>query len=160
MLGMRDTITELECRINEPDHYAAAGKLTRGILNQAGAQSPMALPAETFNQAAEKYYRTEQRDQHIEESFNFLSEDILKLNRATSSVSQEMRSLLHNTLGENDLPSFLKRVQSEVMQKTASPTTLEKIVHLILAYIYYKKNSYLKFQESQQGKMNYEENAR
>jgi hypothetical protein len=160
MLGMRDTITDLECRINEPDHYAASGKLTRGILNQANAQSPMGLPAEIFNQAAEKYYRTELRDQHIEESFNFLGEDIVKLNRATSSVSQEMRSLLHNTVRENDLSSFLKRVQNEVMQGNASPTTLEKLVHLVLAYIYYKKNSYSKFQESQHRKMNYEENAK
>ena len=160
MLGMRETIRDLECRIDEPDHYAASGKLTRGILNQATAQSPMALPADTFNQAAEKYYRTALRNQHIIESFNLLYEDIIKLDQASSGISQEMRSLLHSILQEKNLPSFLKTVQSEVMQEKAAPETLEKLIYLILAYIYYKNNLYSKFQESHHGETNYEEAAK
>jgi len=160
MLGMRETILDLECRINEPDHYAASGKLTRGILNQVNAKSPMTLPADTFNQAAEKYYRTALRNQHITESFNLLSEDIIKLDRTSSGISHEMRSLLHSILREKNLPSFIQTVQSEVMQKKAGPEILEKLVYLILVYVYYKKNSYSKFQESQHWEKNYEGTAK
>ena len=156
MLGMRETIRDLECRINEPDHFAASGKLTRGILNQANAQSPMTLPADTFNQAAEKYYRTALRSQHIRESFNLLREDIIKLDQAVSGISHEMRSLLHGILQEKNLPSFLKSVQSEVLKERASPATLEKLVYLILAYIYDKNNLYFKFQKSHHGEINNE----
>jgi cell division septum initiation protein DivIVA len=160
MLDMRETIRDLECRINEPDHFAASGKLTRGILSQANARSTMTLQANTFNQAAEKYYRTALRNQHIKESFNLLSEDIIKLDRAASDISQEMRSLLHSILQEKNLPSFMKTVQREVMQEKAAPQMLEKLVCLILVYIHYKKNSYSKFQESQHWGKNYEETAK
>jgi hypothetical protein len=156
MLGMRETIRDLECRINEPDHFAASGKLTRGILDQVNAQSAMTLPAETFNQATENYYRTTLRNQHIDESFTILCKDITKLDRTESGISQEMRNLLHSILKESDLPSFLKRVQVEVIQEKASPEILEKLVKLILVYIHYKKNLYAKFQETNSWEIKYE----
>ena len=156
MLGMRETMRDLDARINEPDHYAASGKLTRGILNQVNSQSPMNIPAGTFNQATEKYYRTTLRTQHIEESFNLLRDDIIKLELAESGISQEMRSSLHSILHEKNLPSFMETAQSEVIEEKAAPATLEKIVSLILVYIHYKKNLYSKFQESQQLERNYE----
>jgi hypothetical protein len=160
MLGMRETIKDLEYRFNEPDHFAASGKLTRGILNQVGAKSPMTLPATIFNQATEKYYRTTLRNKHVDESFDILSKDITKLDRAESGISQEMRSLLHSILQEKDLASFLKRVQVEAMQGKAATQTMEKVVYLILVYVYYKKNLYSKFQETNRWEIKYEEAAK
>jgi hypothetical protein len=160
MLGMRETIKDLEYRINEPDHFAASGKLTRGILNQVGAKSPMTLPATIFNQATEKYYRTTLRNKHVDESFDILSKDITKLDRAESGISQEMRSLLHSILQEKDLASFLKRVQVEAMQGKAATQTMEKVVYLILVYVYYKKNLYSKSQETNRWEIKYEEAAK
>jgi hypothetical protein len=160
MLGMNDAIRDLESRINEPDHFAASGKLTGGILNQVNAKSPMNLPAGTFNLAAEKYYRTALRKQHIKESFDILGEDIIKLDQAVSSVSHEMRSLLHSILQEKNLSSFMETAQSEVMREKAEPQTMEKLVYLILAYIHYKNNFYSKFQEPRYWAMNYEESAK
>ena len=157
---MRETILDLECRINEPDRFAASGKLTSGILNQANAKSPMNLQADTFNLAAEKYYRTVLRKQHIKESFDILREDIIKLDQAVSGVSHEMRSLLHNILQEKNPASFMETAQSEVMQEKTTPQTLEKLVYLILAYIHYKNNFYSKFQESHWGEINYDETAK
>jgi hypothetical protein len=157
MLGMNEAIRDLENRINEPDHYAASGKLTGGILNQVTAKSPMNLPAGTFNLAAEKYYRTALRKQHIKESFDILGEDIIKLDQAVSSVSHEMRSLLHNILQEKNLSLFMETAQSEVMREKAAPQTMEKLVYLILAYIHYKNNFYSKFQESRYWEINKEE---
>jgi len=160
MLGMRETIRDLEYRINEPDDFAASGKLTSGILNQANTQSPMTLPADTFNQEAEKYYRTDLRNQHIRESLNLFGEDIMKLDRASSGISEKMRNLLHGILKEKNLLSFIKRIESEIVQEKAPPETLEKLVYLILVYIYYKNNIHFKFQESHRWEINYEEVAR
>ncbi|MFA5322165.1 MAG: hypothetical protein WC373_05770 [Smithella sp.] len=151
MLGLRETISDLECRINDPDHFAASGKLTGGILNQANVQSPMTLSADTFNQTAEKYYRTVLRKKHIRESFDILREDIINLDQTSGSLNEEMRILLHSLLQEKNLPSFLSTVQSEVMRGKAEPATLEKITYLILVYIHYKNNFYSKFQESHYG---------
>ena len=160
MLGMNEAIRDLESRINEPDHFAASGKLTGGILNQVTAKSPMNLPADTFNLAAEKYYRTALRKQHIKESFDILSEDIIKLDQAVSDVSHEMKNLLHSILQEKNLSSFMETAQSEVMREKAAPQTMEKLVYLILAYIHYKNNFYSKFQESHYWEINYEESAK
>ncbi len=154
MLGMRETIRDLECRINEPDHFAATGKLIRGIINQANAKSPMTVPADRFNQGAEKYYRTELRNRHIRESFSFLSKDIVKLDQAVSDTNHEIRSLLHSILQEKNLPSFLTRVQGEVIQERATSETLETLVYIILAYIHYKDNLHSKFRESHRWRIN------
>jgi signal transduction histidine kinase len=156
MLGMRETIRDLGYRINEPDHFSAAGKLTRGILNQAHAKSPMNLQADTFNLAAEKYYRTVLREQHIREAFDILREDIVKLDQAVSGISHEMRNLLHSILQGKNPASFMETAQSEVILGTTEPQTLEKLVYLILAYTHYKNNFYSKFQESHYGETNKE----
>ena len=156
MLGMRETIWDLGYRINEPDHFSAAGKLTRGILNQAHAKSPMNLQADTFNLAAEKYYRTVLREQHIREAFDILREDIVKLDQAVSGISHEMRNLLHSILQGKNPASFMETAQSEVILGTTEPQTLEKLVYLILAYTHYKNNFYSKFQESHYGETNKE----
>ncbi len=159
MLGMRETILDLEFRINEPDNFAASGKLTSGILNQAKAKSPMNLPADTFNLAAEKYYRTVLRKQHIKESFDILREDIVKLDQAVSGISHEMRNLLHSILQGKNPASFMETAQSEVILGKTEPQTLEKLVYLILAYIHYKNNFYSKFQESHYWEINYGKTA-
>jgi hypothetical protein len=157
MLGMREAIRDLEYRINEPDNFAASGKLTRGILNQANAKSPMNIQAGTFNLAAEKYYRTVLRKQHIRESFDILREDMIKLDQAASGVSHEMRSLLHSILQEKNPASFVETAQSDVIRGKAEPQTLEKLVCLILAYVHYKNNFYSKFQESHWEEINKKE---
>jgi hypothetical protein len=77
-----------------------------------------------------------------------------------SSVSHEMRSLLHSILQEKNLSSFMETAQSEVMREKAAPQTMEKLVYLILAYIHYKNNFYSKFQESHYWEINYEESAK
>jgi hypothetical protein len=96
------------------------------------------------------------RKKHISESFDILREDIIKMEQASGSISDEMRTLLHIILQEKNLPSFLRTVQSEVMLEKAAPQALEKLVYLILAYIHYKNNFYSKFQESHHSEVNYE----
>jgi hypothetical protein len=159
MLGMRESIWDLGYRINEPDHFAASGKLTSGILDQANAKSPMNLQAGAFNLAAEKYYRTVLRKQHIRESFDILHEDIIKLDQATSGVTQEMRSLLQSILQEKNPASFMETAHREVMLEKGTPQILEKLVYLILVYIHYKNNFYSKLQESHYWEINYGKTA-
>ena len=159
MLDMREAMRDLECRINEPDNFAASDKLIRGILNQANSKSPLSLPAATFNQAAEKYYRTALRKDHIRESFDILSEDIITLDQDSSNINDEMRTLLHIILQGKNLPSFLRTVRSEVMREKAALQTLEKLAYLILVDIHYKNIFYSKFQESHYWKTNYGKTA-
>ena len=69
MMGLEDTIKDLMHRVESPRTYSAAGKLTAGILEHAGASKPLKLSGDTFNMAAESYYRDVLRKQNIKEAF-------------------------------------------------------------------------------------------
>ena len=159
MLDLRETISDLEQRINEPNQFAASGKLTSGILNQANARSPMSINPDTFNNAAEKYYRTELRKKHIKESFDLLSKDISSLDKATGFISHESKKLMRIILKEASLDSFMENAQYEIIQETASSELLEKLLYLILAYVHYKDNYYSKLQGFNNEEIRYAETS-
>jgi hypothetical protein len=148
MTGMKETIDELENRLNEPETYSTCGKLTRGILEMANAKSPMEMTAEKFNQASEKYYRTDLRNQHIAQSFQLLNEDVVKLDNCNCGAKTEIRGLLHTILQETNLSRFLNQAQNEVINESATKETLEKLIGLILVHIHYKAELNRKFQET------------
>lgn len=148
MLGMKETISDLENRINEPDRFAASGKITGGILSEAGADSPMSLNPGTFNHAAEKYYRTTLRKKHIRESFDLLGSDISGLNKARGFLSHEIKKIMRLILSESPADHFLENAKTAIMKEEASTELLEKTIHLILLYIHYKDNYYSGIQES------------
>lgn len=155
MLGMRCVIDELEVRLDEPERYSACGRLTRGILNMAGAASPLALNADKFNQAAEKYYRTDLRNRHIKEAFSLLTNDLFKLDRSPDGRRQDVRNLLYNVLQESDITKFFNHAEEEIIAETASGEMLEKLVSIILVHIHYKTELNRKFQDIKEQEINY-----
>lgn len=155
MLGMNDVIDELEVRINEPERYSACGRLTRGILNMAGARSPLALSADKFNRAAEEYYRTDLRNGHIKEAFGLLVSDLVKLDHSSDGRRQDIRSLLYSVLQETDITGFLERTEKEIIGENVTAEVLEKLVGIILIHIHYKMKLNRKFQDSKEQEINY-----
>jgi len=147
MLGMREAIDELETRLCESKLFSACGKLTSGILHMAGAKSPMDLSAEKFNQAAEHYYRTDLRNQHIKEALGLLGEDLNKLEKASDGLKQDIRCLLDGILREMPVGEFLCRAEQEILDETASEKTLEKLVNIVLVHIHYKTELNCKFRD-------------
>ncbi|MBN1471700.1 MAG: hypothetical protein JW925_07955 [Syntrophaceae bacterium] len=148
MLSMRESIDELALRLDEPERYSACGRLTRGILDTAHAKSPLDLSADRFNHAAEKYYRTDLRNLHIQEAFGLLGEDMVKLDHASDGLRQDIRSLLYNVLKETNIAKFIAQAEREIIGETASKETLEKLVGIILVHIHYKTELNRKFQDT------------
>ncbi|TKB76135.1 MAG: hypothetical protein E8D45_06880 [Nitrospira sp.] len=74
--GAAPLLDRLEARINDPDKESVAGKLTRGILDEAGAASWTALSGSEFNLAAESYYRGTLRLRHLREGLDQLEADV------------------------------------------------------------------------------------
>jgi len=146
MLDMRESVEELELRLDEPARYSACGKLTSGILNMAGAESPLSLSADKFNQAAEKYYRTKLRNRHIGEAFGLLSKDMIKLDYASVGLRQDIRSLFGSVLEGSTITKFLDLARQNVVEETASKETLEKLICILLVHIHYKTELNRKFQ--------------
>jgi len=140
MLGLQETINDLQQRINEPDVFSALGKITGGILDQVNARKPMSVRHDIFNHAAEKYYRTGLRKKHMLESFDLLKRDIVLLEKTTGFPVYEARKLLRLISNHSTLNIFLNQAQNEMMRENASTENLEKIIYLILAYVHYKEN--------------------
>lgn len=157
MLGLEETISDLERRINEPDKFAASGKLTGVILGQINARSPISVNPDTFNRAMEKYYRTELRQKHIKESFNLLNKELSNMDKEDSFLSYEMKQIFHLILKDSALNSFMENAQSEIINGRTSTALLEKLICLILAYVHYQNNHYYKIQGSNEEETNYAE---
>ncbi|PKN88739.1 MAG: hypothetical protein CVU51_03585 [Deltaproteobacteria bacterium HGW-Deltaproteobacteria-1] len=138
MLGMRDDLVDLEDRLNYPEGFSACGRLTRGVLNTVGARSPLEVSAATFNQEAEKYYRTDLRNHHILEAFALLGDDMGKLEKASDECGQVARTLLYGIFKGKTTGEFLEDARHEILSETASVRTLETIINMILVHIHHK----------------------
>jgi hypothetical protein len=126
---------ELMMRLEHPERYSAAGKLTRGILESVNARSPMALSAKEFNQGAEKFYRETLRQRHMLEAFGFLEEECLKVDMAVS-LEVGIRDALQDILEGKGALQFIKSAKREVLEERAPSAVLKRIIGLLLVIIH------------------------
>ena len=135
MMGLQDTLADLERRIEEPDVMSASGKLTRGILAGAGAGSPFALNGSEFNTAAERYYRVTLRERHIKEACDFLETEVSRSEKRLHSMPH-VAGTLRKLLGDQDAADFVKTVKRDVATDGLSLETLRKLMFVMLAHIH------------------------
>jgi hypothetical protein len=135
MLDLTETIQDLGERLRDPEHNTTFNKLTAGILKETGHRSVFDVPANVFNQSAEKYYRTVLRKKHMQEAFKFLRESILSLNRADHKTSPHINDALTVVLkGRNPL-QYLYDQEQDILEERASKSDLERLIHLMLIVI-------------------------
>jgi hypothetical protein len=126
------TIEDLKLRLDFPGECAASGKLTRGILDRLGAKSPMAVTADQFNLAAEEHYREELKDNHFQESLEYLERDLQRLDHAASLGDTIIRQSLNYSLGEQSAVSFLKRIKSDLVNDQVDAESYQKLINLLI----------------------------
>jgi hypothetical protein len=129
-LGLGEMLDRLAGRLEDPERHAAVGRLTRGILDEAGARSPMRLSGEQFNRAAESYYRGALRRRHLREGLDLLRDDARALDARPESAAA-----LRGIVGEQTAASFLARHEPAVLAETAGPDALTRLIHLTLLSI-------------------------
>ena len=132
LMNLKETIHELQKRIENFQTFSAAGKLTRGILNTENVPTPMKLSDEEFNRAAENYSRDVLRKNHLEEAFNVLEDDI---KRIESSAGDFYTDMIKNLSEGKSAAHFLAAVKKEVLEEKASADLLTKLIYLTLVSI-------------------------
>jgi hypothetical protein len=137
MFGMRETIADLKARLDDPGNHSAAGKLLRGILADTRLRSPMALKAEEFNLQAERYYRDSLRCRHLAESFEFLIEDLRKLEKDAMQVDSSIRQALRDCLRDRDAAELAERLQPRILADEATEDELRMLINLTLLSVHY-----------------------
>jgi hypothetical protein len=126
-LEMRSTFEDLRDRLKEPEERTTSAKLTRQILEKAGARLPLSLSGREFNQAAESFYREELRVKHLQEGLEVLEQDL----RATDS-GQMLLAGLSSRLKNKKADEFIRGAKRALLAGTASIETVTTTLILLL----------------------------
>jgi hypothetical protein len=146
LMGLNDTLHDLEMRITEPAHYSAAGRLTTGILNEVNASSPLRVNAREFNSGAERYYRTTLRRSHIEEGLRYLQLDCRSLDR---EPDEALRTALRAVLQGQDAARCVEAATDDVLHERVDISTLKRLMNLLLLTVHHDQVSSTQLFENQ-----------
>ena len=131
-LGLDHAMGDLARRIEAPRSASAAGRLTAGILDQAGARKPMALSGQDFNAAAETYYRETLRRQQTAEAYDLLCGDAKALDAWSSWRSGIYNRSLMDLFSGRRVEDILAAMRRDVLDENAGADTLRKLIHLTI----------------------------
>ena len=134
-LNLRGTVADLMLRLEHPEKHSTAGKLTRGILDDMNAATPMGLNAREFNSGAEKYYRGTLRRRHLDEALRFMEEDFLRIDLDEAGADGFARAAFRFVLQGKGASEFLQAVRRDVLDERAQTQTLRKLINLLLLTI-------------------------
>jgi len=132
MMGLEQTIADLEARLTEPEARSAAGKLTRGILAELNAKEPMRVDADDFNRGAERYYRGKLRQSHIEEGLAILEQDFRALDRDAAQDRGGVRAIMHSMGQRSGAEQYLQSVRSDLVAERLDAEALRRLINLTL----------------------------
>lgn len=130
MLGLGQTLDDLEARINDPT-CAASGRLMGKILEGAGVKKPYDLRGDEFNPAAERYYRTRLRDAQQREALNIAAEDLHVL-EGHADNDPHLREHFQAILGNRSLKAVLRSVYEANPRTTLALRDLRALIELLL----------------------------
>ena len=129
MLGLRETLADLEQRIESPERHSTAGRLTGAILDSLGARSPFDASATEFNLAAEAYYRDGLRRKQMQEAFAYLEEDLLGSQRVAVESARAAHCL---GLGTRGMAGFLRDTARDLLADCAAAADVQTLINVML----------------------------
>jgi hypothetical protein len=134
-LNVGETLRDLRLRLEAPEHYGAAARLTHGILDKLGKRNPMAVSAPEFNGAAEAYYRDDLRCAHLREGLEVLAEDFRHLDREQAG-DRRLREALDLLLQGRSAAGFLEMIRNDLLAERLPAATLGPLIGVVLLSVY------------------------
>ena len=112
----------------------AAAHLTGAILNRHGRPAnPMQIDAETFNRAAETYYRRDLCDLHLANGLETLVDDGQRLDACTDAAIGTLKEQL---TGKGSAALFIRETGSRLLAGVATNREIQVLILLILLVIH------------------------
>jgi hypothetical protein len=136
LLGLEDTMDSLVRRLEEPQQHSAAGKITHGILDNLGIDSPLRADATEFNIAAERYYRSVLRKKHIEEAITFLAEDFKSMDSASGALGPAAKEAARYLLQDRGAGEFLAGIRDDLIAETLPRNALITLIKLFVIAVH------------------------
>ncbi len=136
LLNMQETLGGLAHRINDVETGSAAGRITQGILNEAGTHCPFKLSAWEMNSAAEAYYRNGLRRKHIQEGLDGLKEAFSNDRDFVEFITERFPGFLKTLDGSPN------RFFEDAGQHPPSYATIRVLLEMILMHTAYKTSKF------------------
>ncbi|WP_298273327.1 hypothetical protein [Geobacter sp.] len=134
LLGMEQTMDDLRARVENPDRNGVAGRLTRGILAEIGAASPLNASPDTFNRGAETYYRGTLRLRQMNEALQFLEEDLERLDRLRTEKRGAL--LVDALMAGKSGGEYVRRIRRDLLDEKLTAPALRTVIGLVLATVH------------------------
>lgn len=128
--GLEPVLRDIEERIRLPAERSAGGRITRAILDHAGARSPMHLSADEFNLAAEGYYRDVLRQRHVAAGCRHLGDAVRRLMARSDAAGAPLRAELIRLAGNEEPEALVRRLGAEVGAERASEGALQRLIRM------------------------------
>jgi hypothetical protein len=126
--GAAPLLDDLQRRVEQPHEHSVAGKLTRGILDDLNVRSPLKVPADEFNLAAESFYRNTLRHRQTREALahweSLVPQWLPQESREEASEMARCMSRDGNPLAAYKSPQQLERLIT-LLLRTLSHKVLE-----------------------------------
>lgn len=130
--GVRKELTKMRA-ILAGEKKSAATRLTKNIMGTTGLRGGvMDLDADRFNQAAERYYRTELWSDHLEEGLQVFSKDGRQFDREGGSVAGRMAEIV---TGGSSVTACIDRFGPRVITGKATAEETQRLILLALLLI-------------------------
>jgi hypothetical protein len=112
----------------------AAARLTGALLNRHGrVANPMQIKAETFNRAAETYYRGDLCNQHLQNGLETLVDDGLRLDSCSDPAVGALKEQL---TGKAPAALFIRETGCRVVAGEATDREIHILILLVLLIIH------------------------
>ena len=131
MFDFAPLLDDLQQRLEQPQQYSAAGRLIREIAGSK-AKNPLKLEANDFNQAAEKYYREDLRQQHMRQALDFLQEDLRQIEIGAERIDRELRPMLSHLMQGKSAPAFCVAAKKDLLDDQLGSQPLQRMLNLML----------------------------
>ena len=132
MLGKHSPVENLDARLRSNGKDTAAGRLTRRICDTAGVSSPMKLYGETFNQAAESFYRGELKKEHMQEAIDSWCEELRHLDGMPAWRDGTYNQAMLSILKGKDAVAWIQNLRSALVAEDLPLATVSMLIQLML----------------------------
>jgi hypothetical protein len=121
------------------DGTSTFAKIITGVRDELpGKNDPFKFPAEVFNRAMERYYRTGLKNKYLEESLTILAEDCRRLEKLDDPGLRQVMQAISIDISASE---YITQHRQTILDESANPGLLREILRIGLAIIHYERNN-------------------
>jgi len=114
-------------------------KIIAGVRDELpGKKSPFHYPAEVFNGAMERYYRTGLKSRYLDESLVILANDCRRLEKLGEPGLRQVMAAISSEVTASE---YVTQNRQAILDESANPGLLQEMLRIGLAIIHYERNN-------------------